>query len=75
MMRLKLIQFLLLLLLGSLIIYTILRSVVILQTKYFARGDELDERIVTMKKACLKYADKWNPEYMFSKVDRFSLGC
>ena len=61
----------------AIIIYThLLGSVVILKTEYFSREDEVvDERIVTMKKACLKYADKWTPEYNnFSKVDRFSLG-
>ena len=54
-----------------------LRSVVNLETKYFSRADEVDERILTMKKACLKYAEKHKlvTEHTFSRVDRFSIGC
>ena len=77
MMRPTLLLFFLTLVLAIIIYTHLLGSVVILKTEYFSREDEVvDERIVTMKKACLKYADKWTPEYIdFSKVDRFSLGC
>ena len=77
MMRPTLLLFFLSLVLGIIIYTYILKSEVILKTEYFSREEEVvDERIVTMKKACLKYADKWTPEFFnFSKVDRFSLGC